>query len=156
MSTKQLINIDEIRTAVASVDDPEYPGLSITDLGLVETCEMNDDGEVTIELVPTFTGCPALNVIADDVRHAVDKIDGVSSTNVRWLLSPIWTTERISDLGKAILAERFTVAVQIGPKASGCPRCGGPLTDESMFGPSRCRSVSRCTNCVETVEVMRA
>ncbi len=156
MSTAQLISIDTIRAAVASVDDPEYPGLSIVDLGLVETCDVNERGEVTIELVPTFTGCPALNVIADDVTQAVAAVDGVTSTHVGWLLSPTWTTDRISDIGKAILAERFTVAVQIGPKASTCPRCGGPLTDESMFGPSRCRSVSRCNACVETIEVMRA
>lgn len=156
MSTKQLIDIEPIRAAVASVDDPEYPGLSIVDLGLVETCNITDDGHVTIELVPTFTGCPALNVIADDVRNAVAAINGVNDVSVNWLLSPTWTTERVSEEGKAVLADQFTVAVQIGSTVSGCPRCGGPLADESMFGPSRCRSVSRCAACTETIEVMRA
>ena len=161
MSTKQPVtsgpvHLEPIHAAVASVDDPEYPGLSIVDLGLVETCDINDVGDVTVELVPTFTGCPALNVIAEDVRAAVAAIDGVNRVAVNWLLSPTWSTDRVSEHGKAVLADHFTVAVQIGSSTPRCPRCGGVLSDESMFGPSRCRSVSRCAACTETVEVMRA
>lgn len=156
MGSRRAVSLDLISKAIAAVDDPEYPGLSIVDLGLVENYEVDDSGAVTVDLVPTFTGCPALAMIAKDVRDAVTEVDGISTVAVNWLLSPTWTTDRISERGKAVLADQFTVAVQIGTTDSGCPRCGGKLDEESMFGPSRCRSVSHCSTCAETVEVMRA
>lgn len=145
-----------IRAALAGIDDPEYPGLSIVDLGLIVRSEISDSGHVEVDLIPTFSGCPALQMIADEVHSTVEKLDGVDTVQVNWLHSPIWSTDRVSEHGKKVLADRFTVAVQIGASASPCPRCSGHLTDRSMFGPSRCRSISRCTKCGETVEVMRA
>ncbi|MEM7324599.1 MAG: iron-sulfur cluster assembly protein [Actinomycetota bacterium] len=145
-----------VRAAVHTVDDPEYPGLSIVDLGLLEWCEVTGDGRVSIGLVPTFSGCPALGMIAEDVRVAVSAVPAISNVEVRWLTSPVWSTDRVSERGRAALADQFTVAVEIGAGRPTCPRCGNHLSPRSMFGPSRCRSVSRCTACSETVEVMRA
>lgn len=145
-----------VTAAVASVDDPEYPGLSIVDLGLVERVDVDNIGTVRVDLVPTFSGCPALSVIAGDVEGAVSAVDGVQAVQVQWLAEPIWTTDRVSGHGLAILAEEFTVAVEIGRRSPRCPRCETPLQPQSMFGPSRCRAVSRCPSCSETVEVMRA
>ena len=145
----------EIHAAVASVDDPEYPGVSIVDLGLLETLRVGDDGGVHVGLIPTFSGCPALAVIADDVRAAVDAVAGVTSCEVEWLRGMAWGPERISVDAAKTLAGEFTVAVQIGARAPRCPRCGSATAERSMFGPSRCRSIHVCTGCGETVEVMR-
>ena len=147
---------EEVRHAVRSVDDPEYPGISIVDLGLVESIEANPGtGEVTIGLVPTFSGCPALAMIADDVERAVSTVDGVTRVKVDWLLAPVWSIHRVSDAARNVMADRFTVAVQIGNEAPACPRCGTPTEEQSLFGPSRCRSIHHCPHCSETVEVMR-
>ncbi len=174
-----------VHAAVSSVDDPEYPGISIVDLGLLESLSIDPDPgpgadggaesdaesegrcAVTVGLVPTFSGCPALAVIAEDVSAAVSALPGVASVAVEWLATPAWTVERVSHDARAALAQSFTVAVQIGGgpgEAAGvaggsmgarCPRCGGSTEEQSMFGPSRCRSVHRCTVCSETVEVLR-
>ncbi len=144
----------EVLSAIASVDDPEYPGVSIVDLGLVEHVEIRD-GVAAIGLIPTFSGCPALAMIAGDVEAAVRAVDGVSDVAVSWRTSPAWTPERLSLRGREALAANFTVAVQIGNRTPTCPLCGGPTVEKSMFGPSRCRAVHRCEACSETVEVMR-
>ena len=140
--------------AISSVDDPEYPGVSIVDLGLLEHVEVRN-GIVGIGLIPTFSGCPALAMIAADVEAAVLAVDGVEQVSVSWLNSPAWSPERLSRRGKDALKTEFTVAVQIGTRTPECPLCGGPTIEKSMFGPSRCRSVHRCEACTETVEVMR-
>lgn len=141
--------------AISSVDDPEYPGVSIVDLGLLESVEVNG-AMVRVGLIPTFSGCPALRMIADDVQHAVEGVPGINEVEVMWLRSPVWGVERMNQQTRSQLAREFTVAVRIGNKAPSCPLCGADTTEQSMFGPSRCRSVNRCTACGETVEVMRS
>src|SRR5688572_25999696 len=71
-------HIESVRLALAAVDDPEMPGVSIVDLGLLESIECDDDGRVVIGLIPTFSGCPALDVIREDVRRAVAALDCVT------------------------------------------------------------------------------
>ncbi len=73
---------DAALAAVATVDDPEIPGVSIVDLGLLETITTTDDGRVTIGLIPTFSGCPALAMIASDVEAAVVGVPGVEAVTV--------------------------------------------------------------------------
>lgn len=143
-----------VLSAIQSVSDPEYPGVSIVDLGLLEDVEVRN-GSVGIGLIPTFSGCPALAMIAADVDAAVRLVDGVDDVSVSWLTSPAWSPERLSRRGREALVTEFTVAVQIGNRTPECPLCGGPTVEKSMFGPSRCRSVHRCEACSETVEVMR-
>ena len=129
--------------------------MSIVDLGLLESVEV-DGATVRVGLIPTFSGCPALHMIADDVRDAVQGVPGVTDVDVTWLRSPVWSVERMSAETRTQLAREFTVAVRIGGAAPACPVCGGDTSEQSMFGPSRCRSVNRCTACGETVEVMRS
>lgn len=159
-----------VHAAVAGIDDPEYPGISIVDLGLLESIDLGPGpgahaegaagAAVTIGLVPTFSGCPALGAIADDVRAAVEAVAGVGRVRVDWLIAPVWTIDRVSADARRRMAEEFTVAVEIrgrgGAATSRCPRCGTATVEQSPFGPSRCRSVHRCPQCSETVEVMRA
>lgn len=144
-----------VHGAVASVDDPEYPGISIVDLGLLEQIKIGADAHATVGLIPTFSGCPALAVIATEVGQAVDAVAEVNGCTVEWLKAPAWHSDRISHEARASLENKFTVAVQIGERSPTCPLCASKTVEQSMFGPSRCRSVHTCTGCGETVEVVR-
>ena len=138
--------------AVGTVDDPEFPGVSIVELGLLESIRVDRDGRVRVSLLPTFSGCPALSMIGDDVASAVGAVDGVRGVDVEWLAAPLWTTDRISPSARLRLAREFTVVVGAAP----CPGCdGGPLELASDVGPTRCRAVRRCAACGEVVEQVR-
>ena len=144
-----------ITEALRQVDDPEYPGVSIVDLGLVEDVRV-DGGRVEVDLIPTFSGCPALAMIAADVRSALGRLDGVDDVEVRFVPSPVWTPERITPAARRAIAEQFTVAVATIGRPTACPRCHETaLVEESMFGPVRCRSIHRCRACGERIEVIR-
>lgn len=145
---------ERVHEAIASIDDPEYPGVSIVDLGLLERVEITH-GNVSIGLIPTFSGCPALHIIRDDVTAAVEALDDIEAVTVEWLRAPAWSPDRVTEAGRRALAAEFTVAVQVSSRPTACPRCASPTELQSLFGPSRCRSVHRCTTCSETVEVLR-
>lgn len=145
--------------AVESVPDPEYPGVSILDLGLVERVSARDgvDGiAVEVDLIPTFSGCPALAMIAADVRSAVGAVPDVASCEVRWLTSPVWSTDRISASARVRLRDGFTVTLRRKDGGLRCPVCGSDaVEDRALAGPTRCRSVAWCGSCRNVVEVMR-
>ncbi|WP_411698580.1 iron-sulfur cluster assembly protein [Conyzicola sp.] len=145
---------DAVHAAVAGVDDPEMPGVSIVELGLLETLHVGADGQVRVGLIPTFSGCPALATIAADVRAAVSRVDGVSAVEVAFLATPVWSVDRISAAAEARLGAGLGIAVERSGAAR-CPRCGAPTDERSMFGPTRCRAVHGCPSCGEVVEVMR-
>ncbi|TVR25764.1 MAG: DUF59 domain-containing protein [Ilumatobacter sp.] len=131
------------------------PGVSIVELGLLERLQVDGwTGRVEVGLVPTFSGCPALEVIRRDVAESVRAVEGVTSVDVGFLASPVWTVDRVSAAGRRQLADSLGVAVAVEPVVK-CPRCGASTRQESLFGPTRCRSVHRCTGCGEIVEVMR-
>ncbi len=146
---------ETVRVAVAGVDDPEIPGVSIVDLGLLEVLSTSDDGVVEVGLIPTFSGCPALEAIAADVEEAVAAVGGVRSVSVGWLASPVWTVDRVTETARATMARELTVAIRTDGGQTPCPRCGAPTVEQSEFGPSRCRAIHRCEACREAVEVMR-
>lgn len=155
MTVKVSLSIQDIHTAVSTVNDPEYPGISIVDLGLLENIEIDEAGNVLIQLIPTFSGCPALEIIAQDVHETLEQLPRVHTVNVVWLNSPVWSVERVTAKAKIVLAEKFTVAVQIQNKQVECPRCKSETHIKSQFGPSRCRSIHVCSNCREVVEALR-
>jgi len=143
-----------VAAAVRTVHDPEYPDVSIVDLGLVESITV-ERGLATIGLIPTFSGCPALDMIADDVRRAVSDVAGVEACEVRWLPGPVWTTDRLTPAAERSLAE-FTVVLRRKDGTLRCPICGSDaVVDQSVAGPTRCRSVAWCDECRNPVEVMR-
>jgi ring-1,2-phenylacetyl-CoA epoxidase subunit PaaD len=146
--------VDSVRAAVAGVDDPELPGVSIVELGLLEQLSVDADGAVSIGLIPTFSGCPALSLIMERVRVAASAVDGVRSVEVTFLAAPAWSVDRISQAARDQLATELTVAVERDGHAA-CPRCGTETVERSMFGPTRCRAVHRCPGCGEAIEVMR-
>lgn len=142
--------------ALDGVFDPEYPDISIVDLGLVETVTNDSTENVSVGLIPTFSGCPALAMIAQDVEAAVSAVPGVSSMTSTWLTSPIWTTQRTSASAQQRLSGEYTVILRRKDGTLRCPICGSDaVADQSMAGPTRCRSIAWCSSCRNPVEVMR-
>lgn len=146
--------LDHVRAAVASVHDPEYPDVSITDLGLLVDARVIGP-RAEVDLVPTFSGCPALAMIADDVRAAVASVDGVGEVEVRWV-DGVWTPARLSLGARRALAEEYTVVLRRSDGSLVCPVCGSTaVADTSDAGPTRCRSLAWCPDCRNPVEVLR-
>ena len=147
---------DGVHRALGQIADPEYPDISIVDLGLVESVTLDSTARAVIGLIPTFSGCPALAMIAQDVRDAVSSVPGVTSVEVQWLSSPVWSTERISKDARAKLSTDYTVVLRHKDGTLRCPVCGSDaVRDQSMAGPTRCRSLAWCPSCRNPVEVMR-
>jgi ring-1,2-phenylacetyl-CoA epoxidase subunit PaaD len=139
-----------VREALALVKDPEIPVCSITDLGLVERVEVTAD-RVAVTLLPTFVGCPALDLIRDDAERAVTEAAPGHEVTVRYTFEPPWTTERITPAGREAL-RTFGIAppgsAPVVKIAVRCPHCGSLATTvESEFGPTPCRTIRYCTSC---------
>ncbi len=148
------VNEGDLIEALQSVDDPEYPGVSVVAMGMIDGLEICD-GLVVIDLLTTFSGCPAAEMIASDVAEAARKVHGVNGVEVR-RSTKTWSTSRLSDKACAVLARDFTVAVASPARPTQCPCCGNEtLVEQSIFGPARCRAVYRCKACGEIVEVLR-
>ncbi len=149
--------------AVSTVCDPEYPEITIAELGILERVTANGDSSaVRIELVPTMLGCPALDVIADDVTAAARSacVGSDVSVEVVFVAEPVWTPDRIAPGAVSFLAREYSVAVRRShsdravPTAT-CPICGNDaLEHRSDFGPTPCRSVEWCPSCRNPIEVV--
>ena len=141
--------------AIATVNDPEYPDVSIVDLGLLQNVNIGSNVAM-VGLMPTFSGCPALRMIGDDVTAAVEAVDGIERCIVTWLTGEVWSTDRMSATARDRLAAEYTVIVRADDGGLRCPVCGSSdVVDQSMAGPTRCRSVAWCPSCRNPVEVMR-
>jgi ring-1,2-phenylacetyl-CoA epoxidase subunit PaaD len=158
MKTKDLI-IDKIRGYLEEVMDPEIPTISIVDLGIVTGIE-EEDGVVKVKLTPTFAGCPALKIMEDLVLEKL-KEKGFAHAQVRTSFDVQWNTNMISDKGLAALKKH---GLAPPPKHKGyieldvlsdtpCPLCGSRNTTlQTMFGPTLCRSMHYCNNCLNGFE----
>jgi ring-1,2-phenylacetyl-CoA epoxidase subunit PaaD len=132
-----------IRAVLETVMDPEIPVVSVMDLGIVR--EISAD-KVTI--TPTYSGCPATDVIERTVREALDA-NGYRDVAIETVLTPPWTTEWISEQGKLRLRE-YGIAPPELTKTATCPRCGSTDTEEvSRFGSTPCKAQWRCKDCLE-------
>ena len=128
---------------LAAVPDPEIPAISVVDLGIVRAVE---DGKVVI--TPTYSGCPATEVIEQSIRAALDSA-GYGDVAIETRLAPPWTTDWISEAGKAKLAA-YGIAPPDLARAATCPRCGSTDTEEvSRFGSTPCKAQWRCKSCLE-------
>jgi len=166
-----MVDKASILSALADVLDPEIPVLSVVELGVIRAISI--DGErVTVDMTPTFAGCPALAIMQAQVAERVRRI-GASQVEVRLVLAPPWTTDWISDEARAKLrafglapAPRLVGAT--GAAAGGllqiqfdqpavCPHCGSTNTElKNAFGPTLCRALYYCHNCQEPFEQFKA
>ena len=142
---------DRIMSVLADVPDPEVPVVSIVELRIVRDVR---EAPPAVVLTPTYTGCPATDVIKSSVRRALDS-SNFTDVAVETTLTPPWTTDWISDAGREKLR-----AYGIAPpphsgslrarQAPACPRCGSLNTEEiSRFGSTPCKALWRCLSCAE-------
>ncbi len=153
--------------ALSAVRDPEIPPLSITDLGIVNAVRV-EEASVRVELLPTFAGCPALDVIRGDASKAVEAVAGGRTVAVRFVFSPPWTSDRVTPEGREALRSYgltppgegrvFLPLASLAPDRprAGCPFCGSTETElESAFGPTLCRSTHFCRSCRNPFEAFK-
>jgi ring-1,2-phenylacetyl-CoA epoxidase subunit PaaD len=145
--------------AVAGVLDPELRVVTIEDLGIVRGVTADADGRITVTITPTYTGCPAMDVIRADIRTALAAA-GHPDADVVTVLTPPWGTDRITEAGL-----RKLEAAGIAPPTRGglltvsprCPRCGSYRTEQlSRFGSTACKALWRCTACREPFDQVKA
>jgi ring-1,2-phenylacetyl-CoA epoxidase subunit PaaD len=163
MSTAQL-NIDKaLFEILESVSDPEIPVLSIVEMGVVRSAEVKD-GVVLVEITPTYSGCPAMDVIGDDIKNAF-KAKGYEA-KVTLILSPAWTTDWITTKGRTAL-EKYGIASPLdaiadkeallgNKKVVKCPQCGSFNTNlVSQFGSTACKALFQCEDCKEPFDYFK-
>ncbi|PPL18780.1 1,2-phenylacetyl-CoA epoxidase subunit PaaD [Microterricola pindariensis] len=147
----------------ATVVDPEVPVLTIEDLGVLRSAHVDERGAVLVEITPTYSGCPAVDAIRDDIAAALAR-SGYGSITVTTVLSPAWTTDWMSDAGRAKL-EKYGIAAPRTRQAGGavslglgirCPQCGSLHTREvSRFGSTSCKAQYVCQRCHEPFDYFK-
>ncbi len=148
--------------AVATVTDPEIPVLTIADLGVLRDVTVND-GQVEVTITPTYTGCPAMNVIALEIDMALVRA-GFTGAKIRTVLSPAWTTDWLTASGREKLLA-YGIAppdraggrrALFGEARAACPLCGSGDTELlAEFGSTACKSLYRCRSCREPFDAFK-
>lgn len=149
----QRFSREQIFALLSEVADPEIPVLTITDLGIVRDVDCSDG--VTVSLTPTYSGCPATEVIESSVAAALEE-RGVEDVRIRRVLSPPWTTDWITPEGREKLRV-YGIAPPTrreGPIA--CPRCRSDRTEVvSEYGSTACKAAYKCLDCLEPFEYFK-
>jgi len=157
---------DTARALACRVTDPEMPMLTLEDLGVLRRVEVDDAGRVVLTITPTYSGCPAMATMRDDLVHTL--LDhGFDDVEVRVSLHPAWSSDWITDRGRQALRDHGISAPGAAPRHRGpvvlnlmptrrslaCPRCGSEQVDLlSEFGPTACKAMYRCAACLEPFE----
>ncbi|MFM6924331.1 MAG: 1,2-phenylacetyl-CoA epoxidase subunit PaaD [Ferruginibacter sp.] len=152
------ISNQNIQNILEQVCDPEIPVLTIADLGIIRDVKLNGD-EVEVIITPTYTGCPAMDMIAMNIKMALIE-NGYSKVKVTSVLSPAWTTDWMTEAGKAKLKQygiaapdkRFTIPVD----GVECPLCNSANTRLiSGFGSTACKALYQCNDCKEPFDFFK-
>ncbi|WP_433315803.1 1,2-phenylacetyl-CoA epoxidase subunit PaaD [Micromonospora chersina] len=154
------------RAAVAAVVDPEIRVITIDELGILRSVDEDPaTGRVVVTITPTYTGCPAMDVIRADIRRAL-AVAGHPDAEVRTVYAPAWSTDWISEGGRAKLAAAGIAPPAPAARGGGvvpltlavrCPRCGSPETEQvSRFGSTACKALWRCRSCSEPFDHLKA
>jgi ring-1,2-phenylacetyl-CoA epoxidase subunit PaaD len=163
MTTTQLHIDQQLFEILETVSDPEIPVLSIIEMGVVRSAKIVN-GIVEVEITPTYSGCPAMDVISDDIKSAF-KQKGYK-TKVDLILSPAWTTDWITSKGRAAL-EKYGIASPLSAEADKeallgnkkvvkCPQCGSLNTKlVSQFGSTACKALFQCEECLEPFDYFK-
>jgi ring-1,2-phenylacetyl-CoA epoxidase subunit PaaD len=152
-------NKQSILTILQEVCDPEVPVLSILDLGIVRDVQFNAD-EVEVIITPTYTGCPAMDMIAMNIRMALLE-NGYSKIKITSVLAPAWTTDWMSDAGKRKLkaygiAPPYAKAGDTSAPLIKCPQCNSADTKcISEFGSTACKALYQCNDCKEPFDYFK-
>ena len=156
------MNLADAWATLNAVPDPEVPVLSVVDLGIVRELAVNGDDDVTVTLTPTYSGCPATEVIQESVVKAL-RDAGARDVTVTTRLDPAWTTDWINPAAAEKL-RAYGIApphlkaaeaqpLRFHPKDIACPRCASTNTQRlSAFGSTACKALYRCLDCLEPFE----
>ncbi len=162
---------DQAWTVLAGVLDPEVPALSVCDLGLVRDVRVDQDGTLAVVITPTYSGCPATELIEQQVLQAVEQA-GLGPARVQMQRAPAWSSDWISEDGRRKLraygiapphlAPQDTAPVRFVNRAAlaepqvDCPHCGSAQTTRvSAFGSTACKALYRCLSCMEPFEYFK-
>ena len=166
VAVEQLTQQQKAWDIAATVCDPEIPVLTIEDLGILRAVQVTENHQVTVTITPTYSGCPAMDAIRDDLKTAFAK-EGFASVHVDLVLAPAWTTDWMTDAGKAKLQE-YGIAPPTGRAALGhngpvrlslavkCPQCSSLNTKElTRFGSTSCKALYVCQDCKEPFDYFK-
>lgn len=153
----------------ASVLDPELPVVTIAELGILRDVATDDRGRVHVQITPTYSGCPAMETIRTDLIEALTT-EGFGQVEVEFVLAPAWTTDHMTDEGRAKLAAYGVAPPHRATEAAGgrdagpvrltlsvrCPQCGSLDTGESSrFGSTACKALWVCRSCREPFDYFK-
>jgi ring-1,2-phenylacetyl-CoA epoxidase subunit PaaD len=142
-----------VREALADVPDPEIPVVSVVDLGMVHRIDMTD-ARIRVDLLPTFIGCPALDVIRATVEDRLAEFG--RPVDVRFTYDVPWTSDRITSAGRQRLRESGFAPPDDDVRDLCCPWCGSAnVSLDNLFGPTQCRSVHYCRACRQPFEAFK-
>jgi ring-1,2-phenylacetyl-CoA epoxidase subunit PaaD len=162
--TSATVSVEALWAALRDVLDPEVPVLSVVDLGIVRDIRVAGDA-VEVDITPTYSGCPALDVMAVDISKAL-RDAGASTVRVTTVYQPVWTTDWMSDDARERL-RAYGIAPP-GPRedaeliplrraSPACPYCGSMSTElRSAFGSTACKAIHYCTSCRQPFEEFKA
>ncbi len=156
-----MLTKEQILTWLEEVKDPEIPVLSLVDLGVITDVTVGEtDEKVTVEMTPTFSGCPAMDYMKRNVEEVLDKY-GVQNFEVRMSFDKPWNSNKISEKGKIALKNfglapppEYNLILDLDIlEHVKCPYCDSDNTDlKTPFGPTLCRSMHYCNNCRQMFE----
>lgn len=153
---------DEIFDALQEVKDPEIPTISLVDMGIITGVEIRNDNDVLVTMTPTFVGCPAIDVMRREAEEAVRGL-GIEHVTVEVNYDEPWSTNKLTERGREMLLkhglappEPFDETIELKLDVlnnTKCPYCGShDTTLKSPFGPTLCRSLHYCNNCLQAFE----
>lgn len=163
--TTNTIDLNAVRDLLESVSDPEIPVLTITDLGIVRDVRLDAAGQLEVVITPTYSGCPAMNMIEVNIRAVLQEA-GYDPVTITTVLSPAWTTDWMSENGKKKLKAYGIAPPEPGnvdkhalfqdDKKVECPRCSSRNTEMiAQFGSTACKSLYRCLDCLEPFDYFK-
>jgi len=160
----EAVALDKIQDLLKEIKDPEIPVLSIIDLGIVRDIRIADD-ITEIDITPTYSGCPAMKVIEDEIIATL-KENGIENIKLKTVYSPAWTTDWINEEAREQLRqygiappEKISLDKNLlspNPKKILCPRCRSSRTEMiSQFGSTACKALYRCLDCKEPFDYFK-
>jgi len=147
-------SIEEVQGWLDAVPDPEIPVISLMDLGVIRGIEWVDD-TLKITITPTYSGCPATSVIRMDIEAAMQN-HGIENLRLETQIAPPWTTDWLSEKGKAQLEDYGIAPPQPAGGPTHCPRCRSQDVERiSQFGSTPCKAQWRCISCLEPFDYFK-
>ena len=156
--------VDGVWALLNEVNDPEVPVISVVDLGIVRGVRVDEKGNVTVDVTPTYSGCPATQIIEALIKAAIESRG--YTAEIKTVITPPWTTDWISDAGRVKLREYGIAPPEKGAESKAsllgidpvlsCPQCNSTDSERiSEFGSTACKALYKCKSCLEPFEYFK-